>query len=159
MPLVAGKETADWTGHARLSHRGLLTLRTSAAPQVQSLEEAQALVTSAWQPRSSLQPSLGNDGDSLHGASMAARDWRAVHLPSPGQAPEKGWRGVGGFTVSLTADPSKAKRAPMWGTATLGSIQPAQLGTTTLLSLSETCFGYICQQSGKCIEHFAGMAL
>lgn len=156
---MAGKETADWTGHARLSHRGLLTLRTSAAPQVQSLEEAQALVTSAWQPRSSLQPSLGNDGDSLHGASMAARDWRAVHLPSPGQAPEKGWRGVGGFTVSLTADPSKAKRDPMWGTATLGSIQPAQLGTTTLLSLSETCFGYICQQSGKCIEHFAGMAL
>lgn len=66
---------------------------------------------------------------------------------------------MGRFTVSLTVDPSKAKRAPMWGTATLGSIQPAQLGMTTLLSLPETCFGCVCQQSGKYMEHFAGMAL
>lgn len=39
-PLMAAREIADWIGHARLSHKGLLTLRTSAAPQAHSLEEA-----------------------------------------------------------------------------------------------------------------------
>lgn len=85
--------------------------------------------------------------------------WGAVPLPSPGQAPEKAWKGVGRFTIPLTLDPSKVKRDSMWGTATWGSIQPAQVGATTVCTRSETCFSCACQQSGKCMEHFAGMAL
>lgn len=61
-PFMAARETADWVRHVRLSHRGLLTLRTSAAPQAQSLEEAQVLVSPVWRPRSSLQPRLCSDG-------------------------------------------------------------------------------------------------
>lgn len=145
-PLMAAREIEDWKGHARLSHKGLLTLRTSAAPQAHSLEEALVLVPSVWRPRSSLQLSLCSDERlftwGLNGCKGSGEQCLFPALDRPRRRAGGEW--AGSQCLSLRT-PTRSRGLPCGAQPPGGSVQPAQLGATTLLIPPETYFSCACQ--------------
>lgn len=101
--MVAGG-VADLTGHAKLSHRSLLTLRTSAALPPHNSEPkggAGTSILSGCQAGGSLQPHLCSMGDGLYGAWMAARDVEHHASSQPWTGPREGLEGSGQVHIPL----------------------------------------------------------